>query len=289
MNIGISRNNLERWASEVKGLFEVLRFNCPEGFAVDSMRDFEQAVRGWVIVAMGINSHVDGIQSAQLPPLSAVTEDFHPSLFLDIKDYSETNPFGFKAEVVEWEHILRNGKSTRTFLMEGNTVTRESWGFARTKINNAGIVSTIASAFFAKGKTELPSQKAVANNSFLQKIQTANASEWAGPDNSRAKRIQSLNAANAMRAGMQDGGRERDNMTRLLSSAKGDASQLLSQVRDAVMALFEVLAEENKFDPTVFAEYKRGWARCILFLRESVGVKGNAGSDSTITPQARIS
>jgi hypothetical protein len=77
-------------------------------------------------------------------------------------------------------------------------------------------------------------------------------------DSPLANRIRGLNAGSANYAGIQDGAR--DSVAVATRTPPGaDMDRELREFRDAKMGVLELIASQAKFDPTVFAEYQRGW------------------------------
>jgi len=80
-----------------------------------------------------------------------------------------------------------------------------------------------------------------------------------GPDNPMAKRINSLNQNNAYGAGVTDGSRETMEVSVRMNWGRDDYQEKLADLRSAKSEAFDLLASQNKFDSTVFQQYKRGW------------------------------
>jgi hypothetical protein len=81
----------------------------------------------------------------------------------------------------------------------------------------------------------------------------------AGPGNPIAQKVQTLSAGNAYSVGYQDGILEFANMAQKFSQMQGDMLEQLNNLREGKNAFFDLMATQNKFDQTVFSEYRRGW------------------------------
>lgn len=81
----------------------------------------------------------------------------------------------------------------------------------------------------------------------------------AGASNPIAQRIKSLTRSTAYNAGVQDGMRDVASAAAKLSTVQSNMQTELYDLKGVKNSFFDLLATQNRFDSTVFRQYRQGW------------------------------